>query len=119
MLGGGLPGVALAVYYLFRQDHTPEVRWTLLVVVLLVWLAAFLIPAGTYDRSETGVPEPGSYQRVDSPQDVGERVEDFFLAPVNGLYGLQDPETGFVRPFGVGSLFGAVGVFRRKWEIDL
>ena len=40
VLGGGLPAVALAVYYLFRQDHTPEVRWTLLVVVLLVWLAA-------------------------------------------------------------------------------
>ena len=30
---------------------------------------------------------------------------------MNGLYGLQDPETGFVRPFGVGSLFGAVSVF--------
>jgi uncharacterized ion transporter superfamily protein YfcC len=42
---------------------------------------------------------------------LNERVEDFFLAPVNGLYGLQDPETGFVRLFGVGSLFGAVGVF--------
>ena len=40
VLGGGLPAVALAVYYLFRQDHAPEVRWTLLVVVLLVWLAA-------------------------------------------------------------------------------
>jgi uncharacterized ion transporter superfamily protein YfcC len=89
----------------------PGTLTVLVLVTLLVWLAAFLIPAGTYDRSETGVPEPGSYQRVDSPQDVGERVEDFFLAPVNGLYGLQDPETGFVRPFGVGSLFGAVGVF--------
>jgi PAS domain S-box-containing protein len=40
VLGGGLPAVGLAVYYLFTQPHTPEVRWTLLVVVLLVWLAA-------------------------------------------------------------------------------
>ena len=88
----------------------PGTLTVLVIVTFLVWLAAFVIPAGTYER-ENGVPEPGSYRQVDAPQDVGERVEDFFLAPVNGLYGLQDPETGFVRPFGVGSLFGAVGVF--------
>src|SRR4029453_12231463 len=41
----------------------------------------------------------------------GERVGDFFLAPINGLYGLQNPETGTVEPFGVGRLFGAVGGF--------
>jgi uncharacterized ion transporter superfamily protein YfcC len=88
----------------------PSTLTVLVIVTFLVWLAAFLIPSGTYDR-EGGAPEPGSFQRVDSPQDFGERVNDLFLAPVNGLYGLQDPETGFVRPFGVGSLFGAVGVF--------
>jgi uncharacterized ion transporter superfamily protein YfcC len=89
----------------------PGTLTVLIAVTFLVWLAAFLIPAGTYEHDESGVPTPGSFQRVDSPQDFGERVEDFFLAPVNGLYGLQDPETGFVRPFGVGSLFGAVSVF--------
>ena len=89
----------------------PGTLTVLVIVTFLVWLAAFLIPAGAYQHDESGVPQPGSYQRVDSPQDFGERVEDFFLAPVNGLYGLQDPETGFVRPFGVGRLFGAVGVF--------
>jgi uncharacterized ion transporter superfamily protein YfcC len=78
----------------------------LVLVTLLVWIAAFLIPSGTYDRDEAGVPAPGSYQRVDSPQDLGERTGDLFLAPVNGLYGLQDPETGFVRPFGLGTLYG-------------
>ena len=88
----------------------PGTLTVLVIVTFLVWLAAFIIPAGQYERVD-GVPSPGSYQRVDAPQDFDERVEDFFLAPVNGLYGLQDPETGFVRPFGVGSLFGAVGVF--------
>ena len=83
----------------------------LVIVTFLVWLAAFLIPPGTYERDESGVPQPGTYAQVDSPQAFNERIEDFFLAPVNGLYGLQDPETGFVRPFGVGTLFGAVGVF--------
>jgi uncharacterized ion transporter superfamily protein YfcC len=89
----------------------PSTLTVLVIVTLLVWIAAFIIPAGTYERDESGVPQPGSYTQVDSPLGLNERVEDFFLAPVNGLYGLQDPETGFVRPFGVGTLFGAVGVF--------
>jgi uncharacterized ion transporter superfamily protein YfcC len=89
----------------------PGTLTVLVIVTFLVWVAAFLIPSGTYQHDESGVPQPGSFQQIDSPQDLGERVEDFFLAPVNGLYGLQDPETGFVRPFGVGRLFGAVGVF--------
>ena len=88
----------------------PSTMTVLIIVTFLVWLAAFIIPAGQYDRVD-GVPVPGSYAQVDSPQAFNERVEDFFLAPVNGLYGLQDPETGFVRPFGVGTLFGAVSVF--------
>jgi uncharacterized ion transporter superfamily protein YfcC len=89
----------------------PGTLTVLVIVTFLVWLAAFLIPAGAYQHDEAGVPLPGSYEQVDSPQAFNERVEDFFLAPVNGLYGLQDPETGFVRPFGIGRLFGAVGVF--------
>ena len=89
----------------------PSTLTVLIIVTLLVWIAALFIPSGTYERSEDGVPAPGSYREIDSPQDFGERVGDFFLAPVNGLYGLQDPETGVVVPFGVGSLFGAVGVF--------
>src|SRR5262245_49772645 len=40
VLLGGLPAIAIAVYYLFSQPHTPEVRWTLLVVVFLVWMGA-------------------------------------------------------------------------------
>ncbi len=94
-----------------KRFEFPGTLTVLVIVTFLVWLAAFLIPAGAYQHDESGVPQPGSFVRVDAPQDFGERVEDFFLAPVNGLYGLQDPETGFVRPFGVGRLFGAVGVF--------
>jgi uncharacterized ion transporter superfamily protein YfcC len=89
----------------------PSTMTVLVIVTLIVWIAAFLIPSGTYEHDENGVPQPGSYREIDSPQDFGDRVGDFFLAPVNGLYGLQDPETGVVVPFGVGRLFGAVGVF--------
>jgi uncharacterized ion transporter superfamily protein YfcC len=94
-----------------RGFQFPSTMTVLILVTLLVWIAAFLIPSGTYEHDENGVPQPGSYMEIDSPQDFGERVGDFFLAPVNGLYGLQNPETGTVVPFGVGRLFGAVGVF--------
>jgi PAS domain S-box-containing protein len=40
VLLGGLPAIGIAVFYLFSQPHTPEVRWTLLVVVFLVWMGA-------------------------------------------------------------------------------
>ena len=94
-----------------KDFQFPSTMTVLILVTLLVWIAAFLIPSGTYEHDENGVPQPGSYREIDSPQDFGERVGDFFLAPINGLYGLQDPETGFVAPFGFGRLFGAVGVF--------
>ena len=63
----------------------PGTLTVLVLVTFLVWLAAFLIPAGTYERDEGGVPAPGTYRQVDSPQDVGERVEDFFLARSTSL----------------------------------
>jgi uncharacterized ion transporter superfamily protein YfcC len=33
------------------------------------------------------------------------------LAPINGMYGIQDPETGQVSPVNKGAMFGSVGVF--------
>ena len=67
-------------------------------------------PAGQYD-TEDGSPVPGTYHEVPSPMDFGERVNDLFLSPVNGLYGVQDAETGVVSPDAVGELFGAAQVF--------
>jgi PAS domain S-box-containing protein len=40
VFGGGLPAVAVTGYYVWTRDLTPEVRWTLLAVVLGVWIAA-------------------------------------------------------------------------------
>ncbi len=81
------------------------------IVMVLVWIAAFFIPAGQYQRDETGSPIIGSYQAVETGQGFWDRLVDLFIAPVNGLYGLQNPETGAIAPVGVGSLFGAAGVF--------
>lgn len=58
----------------------------------------------------TAPPIPGSFGRVDSPLTFWERVQQLILAPVNGLYGLQDTATGFVDTENVGRLFGSVGV---------
>ncbi len=40
VLAGGAPAVLIALFFLWRLDLTPEVRWTLSVVVLLAWTAA-------------------------------------------------------------------------------
>jgi PAS domain S-box-containing protein len=40
VLGGGLPAVLVTSFLLWQQDYTPEVRWTLMVVVFGVWFAA-------------------------------------------------------------------------------
>ena len=40
VLGGGLPAVLVTSFLLWQQEFTPEVRWTLIVIVFGVWLAA-------------------------------------------------------------------------------
>jgi nitrogen fixation/metabolism regulation signal transduction histidine kinase len=40
VLGGGLPAVIVAAVFLWRTELTPEVRWTLAVVMGAVWIAA-------------------------------------------------------------------------------
>lgn len=94
-----------------RTRSFPSAYTVLAIVTVAVWLLAFVIPAGQYDVDVDGRPVQGSYQQVDSPQSFGDRVEDLFLSPVNGLYGVQDPETGQVSPDNTGDLFGSVAVF--------
>src|SRR5262249_57490782 len=86
----------------------PSTMTVLVIVTFLVWLAAFIIPAGTYQRDENGVPAPGSYHRIDSPQGFSARVGDFFLAPVNGTYGIHDPPTAYVPPSALATLFAPI-----------
>ncbi|MFH8611187.1 YfcC family protein [Streptomyces sp. NPDC018029] len=83
----------------------------LAVVTLAVWLLAFLVPSGQYDRDGSGAPVEGTYHRVDSGQSFVDRLNDLFLAPVNGLYGVQDEKTSLVAPDNVGALYGSAGVF--------
>ena len=68
-------------------------------VLVLVWIAAFLIPSGEYQRDAASGPVANSFRYVPSPVDFGGRVRELLLAPVNGMYGIQDAATGMISPF--------------------
>ncbi|MFF1697313.1 YfcC family protein [Streptomyces sp. NPDC058257] len=99
-----------------EPEHKPKFTFPsaltiLAIVTVAVWLLAFLIPSGAYDRNDKGAPVEGSYHRVDSGQSFVDRLNDLFLAPVNGLYGVQDQKSGIVGPDMAGELYGSAGVF--------
>ncbi|MTV25147.1 YfcC family protein [Nitriliruptoraceae bacterium ZYF776] len=95
-----------------RRFRFPSAFTVLFGVTIAVWLLAFIIPTGQYATDpETGGPIPGSYEAVDAELTFGDRLHDLYMAPVNGLYGVQDAETGFIGPYESGELFGAAGVF--------
>ncbi|QGN34983.1 hypothetical protein [Microlunatus sp. Gsoil 973] len=93
-----------------RKFQFPSAVTLLAIVAVLVWIATIFIPAGSYKLDENGSPVPGSFHYVDSTLSVGERIKQILFAPINGLYGVQDPSTGFVDPNNVGALFGSIGV---------
>lgn len=93
-----------------RRFQFPSSLTILAAITVLVWILAFFIPAGQYKLNDEGEPIPGTFHNVPAPEGFRQRVFDLFLAPVNGLYGLQNPE-GHVGPFNSGVLHGAAGVF--------
>ncbi|WP_353941935.1 YfcC family protein [Streptomyces sp. HUAS MG91] len=94
-----------------RKFTFPSALTVLAVVTIAVWLLAFLIPSGQYDRNDAGAPVEGTYHRVPSGQSFVDRLNDLFLSPVNGLYGIQDAKTSLVGPDNSGDLYGSAGVF--------
>ena len=95
-----------------RAWQFPSAFTVLAGVTLVVWALAFVIPTGSYDISEkTGGPAPGTYHGVETGLSFVDRLMQLFLAPINGLYGVQSSDTGFIGPYETGELFGAAGVF--------
>lgn len=89
----------------------PSALTILVIVTIAVWALAFLVPSGAYRRDADGAPVEGTYHRVDSGQSLVDRLNNLFLAPVNGLYGIQDAKSGQVGPDLSGELYGSAGVF--------
>jgi uncharacterized ion transporter superfamily protein YfcC len=87
----------------------PSAYTILFALIVLTAIATWIIPAGIYQIDpETGSPIPGTYQEVDStPSRI---IVDSLEAPINGLYGIEDPTTGNVDVFNSGELFGAIDV---------
>ena len=89
----------------------PSAFTVLFGVTVAVWLLAFVVPTGQYQTDADGRPIAGSYAAVDAGLSFTDRLYQLFMAPVNGLYGVANGETGFIGPYESGELFGAAGVF--------
>lgn len=93
-----------------RRVQFPGPVTMLAIVTMLIWLAALFIPPGKYVMDADGSAIPGTYHRVESPLTLAETMAQLILSPVNGTYGLFNPETGMVDTERVGRLFGQIGV---------
>ncbi|HEY6607933.1 MAG TPA: YfcC family protein [Candidatus Limnocylindria bacterium] len=90
-----------------RGLSLPSAYTILFALIVLVAIATWIIPAGAYDLDENGQPIPGTYSEVEpNPQRI---VVDSLLAPINGLYGIED-EAGTISVWNSGELFGAIDV---------
>ena len=49
-----------------KRFSFPSALTVLALVLLFVWLAAFLIPSGTYQLDEAGSPIAGTYEEISS-----------------------------------------------------
>ena len=86
----------------------PSAYTILFALIVLMAIATWIIPAGQYALDADGSPIPGTYEEVESsPSWI---IVDSLEAPINGLYGIEDPATGNVDVFNSGDLFGAIDV---------
>jgi uncharacterized ion transporter superfamily protein YfcC len=91
-----------------RRFSLPSAYTILFGLIVVTALATWIIPAGRYALDPEGSPLPGTYEEVDaSPSRI---LVDSLKAPINGLYGIEDPATGNVDVYNEGSLFGAIDV---------
>jgi uncharacterized ion transporter superfamily protein YfcC len=86
----------------------PSAYTILFALIVLAAIATWIIPAGVYNLNAEGEPIPGTYHEVDAkPARI---LVDSLTAPINGLYGIEDPATKNINYYNSGSLFGAVDI---------
>jgi uncharacterized ion transporter superfamily protein YfcC len=93
-----------------RRFRFPGAVTTLAIVTVLVWLATLFIPSGRYQVDSDGSPIPGTFTQTASPLTFSETVEQLVLAPINGIYGLRNPDSEAVDTTIIGRIFGQIGV---------
>ncbi|MEZ5184192.1 MAG: hypothetical protein R2720_00465 [Candidatus Nanopelagicales bacterium] len=93
-----------------KKFQFPSAVTTLAIVTVLVWVGAIFLPSGRYQLDADGAPIPGTFEQVPSPLEGWAYFQQLILAPVNGIYGLLNPETDFVDTETIGFVFGQIGV---------
>src|SRR5689334_23858704 len=85
-----------------RKLKFPTAFTVLAIVLVLVWIASFFVPAGAYKVDpKTGGPVPGTYHRLPdcSTAEPGAkcvntafdfRLKQLWVSPPNGLYGIEN-----------------------------
>jgi len=90
-----------------RGFSLPSAYTILFILIVLVAIATWIIPAGKYEYNADGTPIPGTYHSVPaSPQRI---IIDSVMAPINGLYGITGAD-GTISVYNSGELFGAIDV---------
>ncbi|MCP4166390.1 MAG: YfcC family protein [Chloroflexi bacterium] len=90
-----------------RSFRFPTAYTVLFILLILVVIATWIMPAGQYETNADGEPIPGSYQPVEpNPQRI---IADGLMAPVNGMFGIQ-AEDGSISVYNLGGLYGAIDV---------
>ena len=85
----------------------PTAYTILFILIIIVVIATWLVPAGQYDLNDEGQPIPGTYHQVESnPQRI---IADGLMAIVSGTYGIQG-EDGTISVYNFGELYGAIDV---------
>lgn len=85
----------------------PSAFTILFLLLILIALATWLVPSGSYDYDPDGAPIPGTYHSV--PANPQKLLVSALKGPINGMYGIED-ETGNVDVWNYGELFGAIDV---------
>src|SRR5438128_12678181 len=99
-----------------RKFKFPTAFTVLALVLLLVWIASFFVPAGKYATDPaTGGPQPGTYHKLPNwaatcvDTSFTFRFKQLWDAPPNGLYGIENA-TGFVSADEQGFLYGSAAI---------
>jgi uncharacterized ion transporter superfamily protein YfcC len=94
-----------------KPRRFPTAFTVLAAVLLVIWLASFVIPSGAYETDpETGGPKPGTYQEVHVDKSLPHQFYKLWNAPTNGLYGVKN-DRGNVSVDNTGTLYGAAQIF--------
>lgn len=89
-----------------RKFTFPTAYTVLALLLVVIAILTFFIPAGRYDLDADGAPIPGTYHAVEpNPQGINSTL----MAPINGMYGIKD-ETGSISIYNWGGMYGAIDV---------